>query len=111
MEEALALFRLILRMPWFKRSSIILFLNKIDLFREKLAEKPVRGYFPDYRGADDDYAAASEYFAQRFRKLNRTPDREIYVHYTNAVDTDLIKITMASVRDTITVNNLHKYVS
>ncbi|KAL8874798.1 MAG: hypothetical protein Q9198_006752, partial [Flavoplaca austrocitrina] len=79
----------------------------IDLFKEKLADKPIKDYFPDYTGSDDDYNAASQYFANRFRSLNRTEDREIYVHFTNATDTNLLKITMQSVQDTIIQSNLN----
>lgn len=104
------LFESILSLPWFKKSSIILFLNKIDLFKEKLTDKPIREYFPDYSGTDGDYGAGSAYFAKKFKGLNRTPDREIYVHYTNATDTNLLKITMDSVQDTIIQHNLNKYI-
>jgi guanine nucleotide-binding protein subunit alpha len=110
MQEALMLFESILSLQWFKKSSIILFLNKIDLFKAKLEEKPVRDFFPDYSGPTGDVNAAAEYFANKFRGLNRTPDREIYVHYTNATDTNLLKITMESVKDTIIQNALHKYI-
>lgn len=106
MQEALLLFESIMSLTWFKRSSIILFLNKMDLFKEKLPEKPVRDYFPDYTDAVDDYNAASKYFANKFRGLNRTEDREIYIHFTNATDTNLLKITMQSVQDTIIQTNL-----
>lgn len=106
MQEALILFESIMSLTWFKRSSIILFLNKIDLFKEKLAEKPVRDYFPDYTGGNEDYNAAAKYFANKFRGLNRTEDREIYVHFTNATDTNLLSITMKSVQDTIIQGNL-----
>lgn len=104
------LFESILNLPWFRKSSIILFLNKIDLFKEKLAAKPIREYFPDYTGADADYNAASNYFANKFRGLNRTEGREIYVHYTNATDTNLLDKTMKSVQDTIIQNNLNQYI-
>ena len=104
------LFESILNLPWFKKSSIILFLNKMDLFKEKLIEKPVRDYFPDYNGEDDDSTAASRFFAAKFKGLNRTEGREIYVHYTNATDTNLLKITMQSVQDTIIQNNLNRYI-
>lgn len=78
----------------------------MDLFKGKLAEKEVRDYFPDYQGKSDDYSAASKYFANKFRGLNRTEEREIYVHFTNATDTNLLKITMQSVQDTIIQSNL-----
>ena len=104
------LFESILSLPWFRKSSIILFLNKMDLFKEKLADKPIRDYFPDYSGAITDVEAAQTYFAKKFKSLNRNPDREIYVHYTNATDTNLLKVTMESVQDTIIQNNLNKYI-
>lgn len=104
------LFESILSLPWFRKSSIILFLNKMDLFKEKLGLRAVRDYFPDYTGEDEDLNAAAGYFAKKFRGLNRTADREIYVHYTNATDTSLLNITMQSVQDTIIQNNLNKYI-
>ena len=104
------LFESILSLPWFRKSSIILFLNKMDLFKEKLSDKPIRDYFPDYSGADGDFNAAASYFANKFRALNRTEGREIYVHYTNATDTNLLNITMQSVQDTIIQNNLNRYI-
>jgi guanine nucleotide-binding protein subunit alpha, other len=110
MQEALMLFESVLGLPWFRKSSIILFLNKMDLFKEKLGIKPIRDYFPDYTGADEDFDAAALYFAKKFKSLNRQPTREIYVHYTNATDTNLLKITMASVQDLIIQNNLGRYI-
>ena len=104
------LFESILSLPWFRKSSIILFLNKMDLFKEKLADKPIREYFPDYTGSSTDVEAAQNYFAKKFRSLNRSAGREIYVHYTNATDTNLLRITMQSVQDTIIQNNLDRYI-
>ncbi|KAA6406884.1 MAG: Guanine nucleotide-binding alpha-2 subunit [Lasallia pustulata] len=107
MQEALILFESIIALSWFRRSSIILFLNKIDLFREKLADQPIRDYFPDYEASNEDFDAATEYFAAKFRRLNRAERREVYVHFTNATDTNLLKITMKSVQDTIIQQNLN----
>lgn len=50
MKESLALFRVILEADYFANASVILFLNKIDLFPERLADKPLRYTFPDYDG-------------------------------------------------------------
>lgn len=50
MQEALTLFDSICNSRWFVKTSIILFLNKIDRFREKLPVSPMRNYFPDYEG-------------------------------------------------------------
>jgi guanine nucleotide-binding protein G(i) subunit alpha len=50
MQEALTLFDSICNSRWFVKTSIILFLNKIDRFKEKLPISPMRNYFPDYEG-------------------------------------------------------------
>lgn len=93
------LFESICNSQWFLRTSIILFMNKIDLFREKIEYSPVKKYFPDYQGDPTSYKQASEFFHENFKRLNRNPSKDIYVHYTNATDTNLLKITMASVQD------------
>jgi hypothetical protein len=50
MEESLALFRVILSSDYFYNASVILFLNKTDLFPERLAGKPLRYTYPDFKG-------------------------------------------------------------
>ncbi|KAI9813457.1 MAG: hypothetical protein M1827_004132 [Pycnora praestabilis] len=107
MQEALMLFESIVNSQWFNRSSIILFLNKIDLFKAKLESSRINKYFPDYKDNPTDWKAASNYFAERFRGLNRNPAKELYTHFTNATDTNLLKITMASVQDMIIQKNLN----
>ncbi|KAJ2956165.1 hypothetical protein NQZ79_g7950 [Umbelopsis isabellina] len=53
MLESLILFESVINSRWFVRSSIILFLNKVDLFKIKLAKVPLERYFPDYTGKSD----------------------------------------------------------
>lgn len=50
MQEALTLFDSICNSRWFIKTSIILFLNKIDRFKEKLPVSPMQNYFNDYDG-------------------------------------------------------------
>lgn len=54
MQEALTLFDSICNSRWFVKTSIILFLNKIDRFREKLPISPMRKYFNDYEGNEQN---------------------------------------------------------
>ena len=104
------LFQSLANNKWFKNKPIILFLNKMDLFKQKLATSPVSKYFPDYTGSDTDSGAAAEYFADRFRQLNRIPHREVYIHYTTVTDTNLLKTTMNSVQDIIFERMLKIYI-
>jgi guanine nucleotide-binding protein subunit alpha len=110
MYEAMMLFESLVNGEWFKRKPIILFLNKIDLFKEKIAFSPVSKHFPDYHGPEGNFEAAAKYFADRFRGITRVPEREIYIHYTNATDTTLLKATMESVQDMIIQKNLNSLI-
>ncbi|KAH7326211.1 G protein alpha subunit [Stachybotrys elegans] len=111
MNEALMLWESIANSHWFTKSALILFLNKMDLFREKLPRSPITEHgFTDYHGPKDDYKAASKYFLDKFRALNRNTEKEIYGHFTNATDTNLLKITMGSVQDMIIQRNLKQLI-
>ncbi|POR32603.1 Guanine nucleotide-binding protein alpha-2 subunit [Tolypocladium paradoxum] len=111
MNEALMLWESIANSHWFTKSAMILFLNKMDLFREKLPHSPITKYgFTDYHGPQDDYRSASKYFLDKFRALSRNPEKEIYGHFTNATDTNLLKITMGSVQDMIIQRNLKQLI-
>ncbi|KAI9208599.1 guanine nucleotide binding protein, alpha subunit [Polychytrium aggregatum] len=105
MQEALTLFDSICNSRWFVKTSIILFLNKIDLFKEKLPRSPMGKYFPDYTGGDD-YDSACEYILNRFVSLNQSDQKQIYTHFTCATDTTQIKFVMAAVNDIIIQTNL-----
>ena len=50
LHEALILVDSICNTPWFLDTSIILLLNKIDRFREKILHGALRAYFPEYEG-------------------------------------------------------------
>jgi guanine nucleotide-binding protein subunit alpha len=50
MQESLVLFESVINSRWFLRTSVILFLNKIDVFKMKLAKTPLEKYFPEYTG-------------------------------------------------------------
>lgn len=112
MYEALMLFESIANSKYFERSALILFLNKIDLFREKLSSgmSPLSRYFSDYHGRNDDVRQAQQFFADKFRNLVRNKGKEVYVHFTNATDTDLLKKTMQSVQDMIVQRNLNQLI-
>ncbi|RUS13582.1 guanine nucleotide-binding protein subunit alpha [Endogone sp. FLAS-F59071] len=105
MQEALTLFDSICNSRWFVKTSIILFLNKIDRFKEKLPLSPMNKFFPDYEGGDN-YDAACDYILNRFVSLNQSETKQIYTHFTCATDTQQIKFVMAAVNDIIIQNNL-----
>jgi guanine nucleotide-binding protein G(i) subunit alpha len=50
MVESMKLFDSICNSKWFVETSIILFLNKKDLFEEKITKSPLTICFPEYTG-------------------------------------------------------------
>ncbi|KAF8572671.1 guanine nucleotide binding protein, alpha subunit, partial [Ramaria rubella] len=71
----------------FVKTSIILFLNKMDLFAEKRPQSPLGDYFPEYTRRDN-CDAACDYLRHRLVSLN---SNEICAHCTCAVDTQQIR--------------------
>lgn len=53
MMESMKLFDSICNNKWFRETSIILFLNKKDLFAEKIRTSPLSVCFPEYKGRKD----------------------------------------------------------
>jgi guanine nucleotide-binding protein G(i) subunit alpha len=120
--ESLVLFDSVVNSRWFMRTSIILFLNKVDLFRQKLGRSPLSNYFPDYSGGND-INRASKYLLWRFNQVNRA-HLNLYPQYvftppgspspylpnipslTQATDTSNIRLVFAAVKETILQNAL-----
>jgi len=69
MKESLKLFREICNSKWFVDTSMILFLNKKDLFAQKIAKVPLTVCFEEYKGANN-FEEASKYITDQFLMQN-----------------------------------------
>ncbi|XP_076824809.1 guanine nucleotide-binding protein G(i) subunit alpha-like isoform X2 [Clavelina lepadiformis] len=106
MHESMKLFDSICNNKWFTETSIILFLNKKDLFEEKINRSPLTICFPEYAG-QNTYEEAAAYIQLQFEDLNKRKDtKEIYTHFTCATDTNNIQFVFDAVTDVIIKNNL-----
>ncbi|XP_061905301.1 guanine nucleotide-binding protein G(i) subunit alpha-2-like isoform X2 [Entelurus aequoreus] len=106
MHESMKLFDSICNNKWFTETSIILFLNKKDLFEDKITSSPLAICFPEYTGANKFEEAAS-YIQSKFEELNKKKDtKEIYTHFTCATDTKNVQFVFDAVTDVIIKNNL-----
>ncbi|KAJ6232121.1 guanine nucleotide-binding protein (g protein) [Anaeramoeba flamelloides] len=105
MHESLMLFEEICNSRWFMNSSIILFLNKNDLFKEKIQKVDLNVCFPDYDGGLD-YEKGSEYIRQRYLEKNHNENKLVYCFSTCATDTDNIKKIFVSLQDNILSNTI-----
>uniref|UniRef100_A0A6U2ZPA3 Uncharacterized protein n=1 Tax=Paramoeba aestuarina TaxID=180227 RepID=A0A6U2ZPA3_9EUKA len=100
MHESIRLFREICNNKWFVDTSTILFLNKDDLFKEKIAKVDLNVCFPSYTGGCN-YEKAIKFITEQFLAQNENPKKQIYPHVTCATDTENIEKVFAAVKDTI----------
>lgn len=108
MIESMQLFSSICNSSWFINTAMILFLNKKDLFLEKIQRVNITTCFPDYEGAQN-YDEAVGFIKIKFAELNQHPDKKtIYMHETCATDTNQVQLVISSVIDTIIQKNLQK---
>jgi len=125
MDEAVILFDEICNSPFFEKTSMILFLNKKDLFREKLKVVPFRvddpqhgrfqdfeykgplpPNFPDNASFERYYESVRDYILKLFVNRNKNKKKEIYQHITCATDTQNVEVVFNACKDIILRINL-----
>jgi len=111
MQESLNLFSEVINSRWFKRTAMILFLNKADLFRIKIEKKDLRICFPKYDG-ENNFKEGVDYIRKQFLARNeqqgKTGARQIYVHVTCATDRDNVEKVFNDVQHIVVNNSLVK---
>lgn len=100
MHESLNLFGQICNSKWFVNTSMILFLNKRDLFAEKLQHAPLTIAFEDYPGGGS-WEDAAKWIGERFQEQNKTKSKVVYVQITCATDTSNVRFVFNAVKDII----------
>lgn len=100
MHESLNLFGQICNSKWFVNTSMILFLNKKDLFEEKLKHSPLTIAFEDYNGSSN-WQEAANWIGDRFKDQNKTKSKTVYVQITCATDTSNVRFVFNAVKDII----------
>eukprot|EP00066_Takifugu_rubripes_P002647 XP_003964702.2 PREDICTED: guanine nucleotide-binding protein G(o) subunit alpha-like isoform X1 [Takifugu rubripes] len=108
LQESLELFASTCANGIFRRTSVILLMNKTDLFQEKIRHsgRHLRLYFSEYQGDDGDVDAAAHFITAMFSSCSRGPDRPVYHHYTTATDTASVRLVFHMVVDQIVKDNL-----
>jgi len=84
---------------------ILLFLNKKDIFAEKIKQTDLKVCFPTYKGGCD-YDAALEYIKWKFMNVRKDKSKQIYVMETTATDTKNMEFIIKSMVDIVEKQNL-----
>lgn len=99
MVEALELFRSVCNNRAFANTSIMLFLNKKDVFAEKIlySDIQVQKPFQDYAGPPREFNSGVLYFIQKFKECLINDDfNDSFIHVTCATDTNNSKLDSPS---------------
>jgi len=94
--DALDLFEDICNSKWFCDTNVVLFLNKIDLFNEKVKLVPLEKYFPDFKASPDEELApqARDYLKKEFEQRNHQ-ERPVLCKTTCATSSEEIRKVFA----------------
>uniref|UniRef100_A0A6B2L968 Uncharacterized protein n=1 Tax=Arcella intermedia TaxID=1963864 RepID=A0A6B2L968_9EUKA len=104
MIEAILLFDEVSNAEFFNKNSIILFLNKIDLFEEKFDRSPLKEHFPDFQGTTVD--DGKQFLKDRF--IERTHNQDLYFHFTCALNSKNIQHVINCVREQLLKGDLNQ---
>mmetsp|Transcript_23421 Transcript_23421/g.50108 ORF Transcript_23421/g.50108 Transcript_23421/m.50108 type:complete len:429 (+) Transcript_23421:97-1383(+) len=111
MVEALELFRSVCNNRAFANTSIMLFLNKKDIFAEKILYSDIAAQRPfcDYAGPTKDFDHGVLYFIQKFKDcLIDDEFNDSFIHVTCATDTNNMEFVLDSTRTIIMTDNLKR---
>ena len=99
MQESINLFEIILKYEWFQNTATltngfkIQFLNKKDLFEDKIKKQPLNSCFSDFT-KPDNFENGVKFIKNKFELLNEHSDvRTVFCHLTFATSTENIKVT------------------
>ncbi|EIM82115.1 G-alpha-domain-containing protein [Stereum hirsutum FP-91666 SS1] len=112
LEDSVLLWKMVVANPLLNKTNLILFLNKCDIMKEKLASGVRFGRFiTSYGDRLNDFEATSAYlrrkFASIFKEFSQNP-RPFYCHFTCVTDTKATSMILVDVTDVVLRDNLDK---
>jgi len=87
MLESIELFDQSINGNLLKNATVILLLNKNDLFQEKIQKKDLSTLFPEYNGGADANSA-TQFIIDKYRGVNKFAKDRLHIFTTSAVNKD-----------------------
>jgi len=109
MFETLELFEETINNNYFKDKSVVLFLNKDDVFKKKIATKDLTCTFPEYDGGCD-YDKAVEFIKSKYRSANKHNKDRLHIHTSCATSKDDVDRVFTIVKKDLVTQLLGKSV-
>jgi len=95
LQEAIRTFDDFCHHRYFNGVPFTIFLNKVDLFKEKIKTVPLSQCFPEYTG-NNSFESACDFIEKRFLEVNQARS-EVYIHYISLIDSSYTqKVFMAT---------------
>eukprot|EP01126_Amoeba_proteus_P009676 TRINITY_DN1367_c0_g2_i8.p1 TRINITY_DN1367_c0_g2~~TRINITY_DN1367_c0_g2_i8.p1 ORF type:complete len:359 (-),score=52.25 TRINITY_DN1367_c0_g2_i8:197-1273(-) len=105
MEESLKLFKEVVGSPWFSEHTCILFLNKVDLFQDKIKQYPLSMYFNDFPKEDSqNFDRSVEFIRNKYEKIYS--NGKLHCFTTCAIDRSNCERVFSCVMDAVCNSNL-----
>jgi len=119
LQEARTIFDTIINNRIFERIAVILFLNKVDILKEKVTRSNIGEYIeefgdieavcrlcPGFKGDWTNLEEVKKFVLFYFLSARRNSSKHLYHHFTVAIDTNNIRIVFKDVKDSILKKNL-----
>ncbi|KAG2152665.1 guanine nucleotide binding protein, alpha subunit [Suillus bovinus] len=112
--DSFLLWKAIVSNPLLKKTELILFLNKCDILRAKLASGiRLADYIVSYGSRPNDFESASQcksHLKKKFAGLlkEHSPERLYYFHLTSVTDTKSTAYILENVQDVLVRDNLRR---
>ncbi|KAF8629170.1 hypothetical protein AX17_005755 [Amanita inopinata Kibby_2008] len=110
LEDSILLWKSVVSNPLLKRTEVVLFLNKIDILKAKLAAGVSFGHYViSYGDRPNDFEHASAYLKKKFAALHRQYSplpRTFYCHLTTVTDVKSTQHILGNVKDMVVRQNL-----
>jgi len=112
LEDSVLLWKSIVANPLLAKTNLVLFLNKCDVLRAKLASGIQLGkYVISYGDRPNDFQHASDYLRRKFYNIhqeNSPHPRSFYCHFTSVTDTKTTAVILENVTEMILRQNLQR---
>lgn len=105
MIDAIELFTDIANNAVMCKNPIILLLNKMDVFEEKILRSQIADYFPEFT-QNQSVSSGKAFFRGKFESVIKGTSRKTYIHFTMNTDQKLTKFVIEAVFKIVLDSNL-----
>jgi len=108
MDESLEVWEALLNKEVFESTTIVLLLNKCDLFEDKIERVDLKDIFKKYKGGKD-HLKARNFILEKFKRVATKSvhtEKKFYHYFTCAIDTTLVQNIFESLSEQILKDRL-----